>query len=66
LPDATTTEDHARELAAFAIGKTKKSEEVDRLEVLFRTSAGGLKAFHFVLDELRPAPQPDPAAPADT
>jgi hypothetical protein len=52
VPKKVTAEDHAREIAAFAIGQTKKFEEIDRVDVLFRTSAGGLEAFSFALDEL--------------
>ena len=57
LSDEVTTKDHAREIAAFAIGKTKKFEEIDTVEVLFQTSAGGLESFSFALDELISAPE---------
>ncbi len=56
LPEGVTAKDHAREIAAFAIGKTKKSEEIDVVEVLFQTSAG-LESFSFALEELISAPQ---------
>ena len=56
LPKEVTAKYHAREIAAFAIGRTKKSKEIDNVEVLFQTSAGDLESFSFALDELMPAP----------
>jgi len=52
LPEEETAKQHAREIAVFAIGKTKKFEEIDRVEVLFQTSADDLESFSFALDEL--------------
>jgi hypothetical protein len=54
LPEEVTAKDHAREIAGFAIGRTKKSEEIDRVEVIFQTPAGDLGTFSFELDELLP------------
>ena len=56
LPEEVTAKDHAHEIAAFAIGRTQKSEEIDRVEVIFQTPAGGLEAFSFELDDLLSAP----------
>ncbi len=64
LPVGVTAKDHALEIAAFAIGKTKKSEEIDVVEVLFQTSAG-LESFSFALEELLSAPQASPPMPDD-
>ena len=66
LPEEVTARDHAREIAVFAIGETKKFEEIDRVEVLFQTSSGGLESFSFALDELMSAPQANPAKPDDS
>ena len=58
LPEEVTVQDHAREIAAFAIGTTTKFEEIDVVEVLFQNSG----PYSFVLDELMPArPQAEPA-----
>ena len=57
LPEEVTAKGHAREIAVFAVGKTKKFEQIDVVEVLFQASAGGLESFSFALDELMPAPQ---------
>ena len=56
LPEEVSAKDHAREIAAFAIGRTQKFEEIDKVEVLFQTSAGRLESFSFALDELMSAP----------
>ncbi len=55
LPQEVTAKDHAREIAAFAIGKTTKFEQIDTVKVLFASSSG---SFSFALDELMPAPEP--------
>jgi hypothetical protein len=54
LPEEVTAKDHAHEIAGFAIGRTQKSEEIDRVEVIFQTPAGDLGTFSFELDELLP------------
>jgi len=63
LPEDVAAKGHARELATFAIGRTKKFEEIDVVEVLFQTSAGGLESFRFALGELMPVPQGKSAEP---
>ena len=63
LPGGATAEGHAREIAAFALGKTAKSDQIDRIEVSFLTppkkgvveTTGSAESYSFVLDDLRPA-----------
>ncbi len=63
LPEEVTAKGHAREIAAFAIGKTTKFEEIDVVTVLFQTSAkkgviettSSSGSYSFALDELMPA-----------
>ena len=50
LPGTVTAEDHAREIAVFAVGKTKKFEQVDVVEVRFQNPA---ESYRFALDEIR-------------
>jgi hypothetical protein len=66
LPEEVTAKDHAREIAVFAIGRTKKFKEIDMVEVRFETSAGGLELFGFTLDELMSARQADFPKPEDS
>lgn len=40
LPAGTAPVDHARDIAAFAIGETKKAGEIDWVTVTLRTSSG--------------------------
>ena len=61
LPEGVTAEDHAREIATFAIARTKKFKDIDVVDVLFQTAAGSSEAFSFALGELMSAPQADPA-----
>ena len=56
LPQEVTAKDHAREIAAFAIGKTTKFEQIDTVNVLF---TGSPESFSFALDELMPARSPE-------
>ena len=51
VPGKATGEKHAREIAAFAIGNTKKSEQIDVITVQFQTSP----SYSFALDDLMPA-----------
>jgi hypothetical protein len=63
VPDQVTTEAHAREVAAFAIGKTKKVKEIDAVKVLFQTPSmkkgvegtDGSGPYTFALDDLMPS-----------
>jgi hypothetical protein len=52
LPEQVTAEGHAREIAAFAIGKTTKFEQIDAVRVLFQNPSG---SFTFALDDLMPS-----------
>jgi len=47
LPEDVTAEAHARDIAAFAVGRTKKFEEIDVVKVLFLPETYG-----FDLDDL--------------
>jgi len=70
FPERGTTEAHAREIAAFAVGKTKKLEQIDAVRVQFQgvETTDGSASFTFALDELVPSPSratdvvPDPSA----
>ena len=75
LPEEVTAKGHAREIAAFAIGKTTKFEEIDAVRVLFKTYAkngtteitNSSGTYSFALDELMPAqPQAEPTKPDDS
>jgi hypothetical protein len=63
LPGQVTTEGHAREIAAFAIGKTTKSKQIDVVRVLFQDPSGkegveatdGSRSYTFALDDLMPS-----------
>jgi hypothetical protein len=61
LPGQVTAEGHAREIAAFAIGKTTKFEQIDAVRVLFQSPSGkeGVEArlgsYTFALDDLMPS-----------
>jgi len=75
LPQEVTAEGHAREIAAFAIGKTTKFKEIDAVRVLFQTHAqngateiaDSSESYSFALDELMPArPQAEPTKPDDS
>jgi hypothetical protein len=63
LPDQVTPEGHAREVAAFAIGKTTKSKEIDAVTVLFQPPSmkegvertNGSSSYTFALDDLMPS-----------
>ena len=55
LREQVTTEGHAREIAAFAIGKTTKFEQIDAVRVLFQNPSG---AYAFALDDLVPSQPP--------
>jgi hypothetical protein len=52
LPEQETPEGHAREIAAFAIGKTTKSKQIDAVRVLFQSPGSG--PYTFALDDLMP------------
>jgi hypothetical protein len=60
LPEQVTAEGHAREIAAFAIGKTTKFGQIDVVRVLFQNPSrqGGVEAtagsgsFTFALHDL--------------
>jgi hypothetical protein len=66
LPAEATPEGHAREIAVFAVSKTRKSSEIDEVRVSFDgTSAtgavesiGGSGPHRFALDQLMPG-RPD-------
>ena len=47
LPEQTIAEDHAREIAVFAVAATTKSDEIDAVSVSFPTGP-----YIFALDEL--------------
>jgi hypothetical protein len=72
LPEQVTTEGHAREIAAFAIGKTTKFEQIDAVKVVFQhpSRKGGVEgtdgtgSYTFALDDLMPS-QPQ-ATPVDS
>jgi hypothetical protein len=56
LPEQVTVEGHAREIAAFAIGKTTKFKQIDAVRVLFQNP--GMKeggSYTFALDDLMPS-----------
>lgn len=53
LPEQVRPEGHAREIAAFAIGKTTKFEQIDAVKVLFQ-SPDGSGPYTFALDDLMP------------
>jgi hypothetical protein len=67
LPEQVTTEGHAREIAAFAIGKTTKFEQIDLVKVLFQNPSGkenvqatdGSGSYTFALGELMPSQPQD-------
>ena len=72
LPEQVTIEGHAREIAAFAIGKTTKFQQVDAVTVLFQNPSrkGGVEATDgsrsctFALGDLIPSqPQATPVDP---
>ena len=72
LPEQVTTEGHAREIAAFAIGKTTKFEQIDAVRVLFQNpsrkgdvvATDGSGTYTFALDDLMPnQPQVRPVDP---
>ena len=52
LPEQVTAESHAREIAVFAIGKTKKSKQIDVVTVRFQDP--GSQTFSFAREELMP------------
>ncbi len=65
-PEEQQAAAHALEIATFAVGRTKKSDQIDVVRVLFQPpagtgeSAGGSGPFSFALDDLTPAqPQTD-------
>ena len=75
LPEEVTAKGHAREIAAFAIGKTTKSDEIDAVRVLFEPHAkkGAIEtiessgSYSFALDELMPdQTQAEPTKPNDS
>ena len=51
LPEQVTTEGHAREIAAFAVGTTTKFEQIDAVRVLF----DGSGPYTFALNDLMPS-----------
>ena len=63
LPEQGTPEGHAREIAAFAIGRTTKFEQIDAVRVLFQNPSrkGGVEAtdgsgsYTFARDDLMPS-----------
>ena len=63
LPEQVTAEAHAREIAAFAIGKTTKFEQIDAVRVLFQNpsrkggaeATAGSESYTFALDDLMPS-----------
>ena len=72
LPEQVTTEAHARDVAAFAIGKTTKLKQLDAVRVQFRNASrkegvegtDGSGSYTFALDELTPSqPQARPTDP---
>ena len=54
-PEGVPFEDHARGIAAFAVGRTKKHDEIDAVEVAFRIATGGPVSYSFTLAELTTA-----------
>ena len=63
LPEQVTTEGHAREIAAFAVGKTTKFEEIDAVTVLFQNPPRN-SSYPFALNDLmRSQPQARPVDP---
>jgi hypothetical protein len=62
LPEHVTTEGHAREIAAFAIGTTTKFEQVDAVSVVFQNpsrtgrveATDGTGPYTFALNDLIP------------
>jgi hypothetical protein len=72
LPEQVAAESHAREVASFAIGKTKKVGQIDAVRVLFQNpsrkgnveEADGTGPFSFALRDLMPTqPQARPVTP---
>ena len=64
LPEKVTSKGHAREIAAFAIGKTTKFEQIDAVKVLFRETTNGSESYSFALDDLMSnQPQAKPVEP---
>jgi len=72
LPEQVTAESHAREIAAFAIGKTTKFKQIDAVRVCFQDTSGkeGIEAtvrsesYTFALDDVMPRqPQARPVDP---
>jgi hypothetical protein len=63
VPDHVTTEGYAREIAAFAIGTTKKFEQIDAVRVLFQNppregavaATDGSGSFTFAVNDLKPS-----------
>ena len=75
MPGKVTTTSHAREIAACAIGKTTKFEQIDAVRVRFQTTSqkgvvettSGSGSFSFALDDLMPnQPQAKPVEPDDS
>lgn len=60
LPEDVTRKEHAREIAVFAIGRTKKAKQIDVVRVLFPSSSRkdaaetnrGSESYSFALDKL--------------
>jgi hypothetical protein len=57
LPEQVTTGGHAREIAAFAIAKTTKFEQIDAVTVVFRnpSATDGSGPYTFALGDLMPS-----------
>ena len=52
LPEQVTTQDHAREIAAFAIAQTTKSKQIDAVTVRFQNPPDGSRSYTFALAAL--------------
>lgn len=55
LPPGSPVAERAREIAAFAIGKTEKADRVDAIEVRLPTAPGEVGSFRFSPAALGPA-----------
>ncbi|MDH3628711.1 MAG: hypothetical protein OEV00_13920 [Acidobacteriota bacterium] len=53
VPDGATPESHAREIAKFAIGQTKKADEIDAVEVRIQSLAGDPTSHAYAIADLR-------------
>ena len=64
LPEQAPAGDHAREIAAFAVGKTTKFEQIDAVRVLFQNPGDVSGSYTFALDDLMPSQPRDAKQPS--